>query len=81
MGDLPAPKRLPVYNIRHFPSVVQGAPPSVSELVRLDLEDVQYGDVWRGTATISLLPSEIEEHTRLAPRTVIGGYLFSGSCT
>ena len=79
--DLPAPMGLPVYNIRHFPSIEKGAPPSVLELVRLDFEDVQYGDVWRGSATIDLFPSEIEEHTRLAPISTVGGYLFSSGCT
>jgi acetoacetate decarboxylase len=80
-SDLPAPMGLPVYNIRHFPSIEAGAPPSVLELVQLDVEDVGYGDVWSGRATIDLFPSEIEEHTRLAPKSVVGGYLFSGRTT
>lgn len=80
-SDLPAPIGLPVFNIRHFPSIERGAPPSVLEVVQLDVEDVEYGDVWSGRATIDLLPSVIEEHTRLAPNTVIGGYLFSGRTT
>jgi hypothetical protein len=72
---------LPVYNIRHFPSIVPGAPPSVLELVRLFVENVRYGDVWSGEATIKLFPSEIEEHTRLEPKEVIGGYCFTGGST
>jgi acetoacetate decarboxylase len=80
-SDLPAPMGLPVFNIRHFPNIKRGAPPSVLELVRLDVEDVDYGDVWRGDATIELFPSEVEEHTRLAPNGVVGGYLFSGRTT
>jgi acetoacetate decarboxylase len=80
-SDLPAPMGLPVYNIRHFPSIEKDAPPSILELVRLDFEDVDYGEVWSGSATIDLFPSEIEEHTRLAPQSVIGGYLFTGRST
>jgi len=80
-SDLPAPMGLPVYNIRHFPSIEADAPPSVLELVQLEVEDVAYGDVWSGQATIDLFPSEIEEHTLLAPKSVVGGYLFSGRTT
>lgn len=80
-SDLPAPMGLPVYNIRHFPSIEKDAPPSILELVRLNFEDVDYGEVWSGSATIDLFPSKIEEHTRLAPRSVIGGYLFTGRST
>jgi len=80
-AELPKPMGLPVYNIRHFPSIVRGALPSVLELVRLLLENVSYGDVWCGDATIRLFPSEIEEHTLLAPREVIGGYCFTGGST
>lgn len=80
-SDLPVPMGLPVYNIRHFPSIERGAPPSVLELVRIELDTVRYGDVWSGNATIKLLPSEIEEHTRLVPQSVIGGYFFTSGST
>jgi acetoacetate decarboxylase len=79
--ELPKPMGLPVYNIRHFPNIVPGVPPSVLELVRLNAENVHFGDVWRGDATIHLFPSEIEEHTLLAPKEVIGGYFFTGGST
>jgi acetoacetate decarboxylase len=79
--ELPEPMGLPVYNIRHFPSIVAGAPPSVLELVKLHLENVRYGDVWHGDGTIVLFPSEIQEHTLLVPREIIGGYYFSNGST
>jgi hypothetical protein len=38
--ELPRPMGLPIFHIRHFPSIVLGAPPSVLELVRLGAENV-----------------------------------------
>lgn len=80
-AELPSPMGLPVYNIRHFPSIVPGAKPSVLELVKLTAENTVFGDVWRGEATIDLLPSDIEEHTDLAAREIVGGFYFTGGTT
>lgn len=78
---LPSPMGLPVYNIRHFPSIVPGSKPSVLELVKLSAENTHFGDVWAGEATMKVLPSELEEHTDLAVREVIGGFYFTGGTT
>lgn len=79
--DLPEPIGLPVFNIRHFPSMVPGARPSVLELIRLTTENSRMGEVWKGEGTIALLPSSVEEHTHLVVRDVIGGYYFTGGTT
>lgn len=80
-ADLPKPMGLPAFNIRHFPSIVRGAPPSVLELVKLDIEDVRHGDVWSGEGTLKFFSSEIEEHTLLAPKEIVGAYYFTSSST
>jgi acetoacetate decarboxylase len=66
--ELPQPMGLPIFHIRHFPSIVRGAPPSVLELVRLGAENVRYGeDLWAGRGTLRFFPSEIEEHPAARP--------------
>jgi len=76
--ELPRPMGLPMFHIRHFPSIVRGAPPSVLELVRLEAENVRYGEnLWAGRGTLTFFPSEIEEHMPLAPLEVLGAYHFS----
>jgi hypothetical protein len=71
--ELPRPMGLPIFHIRHFPSIVRGAPPSVLELVRLGAENVRYGeDIWAGRGTLRFFPSEIEEHLPLAPLEILG---------
>jgi hypothetical protein len=66
--ELPRPMGLPIFHIRHFPSIVRGAPPSVLELVRLGAENVRYGeDLWVGKGTLNFFPSEIAPAAR-APR-------------
>jgi acetoacetate decarboxylase len=76
--ELPRPMGLPIFHIRHFPSIVRGAPPSVLELVRLGAENVRYGaDIWAGRGTLKFFPSEIEEHLPLGPLEILGAYHFS----
>jgi acetoacetate decarboxylase len=80
--ELPAPMGRPLFHIRHFPSIVAGAPPSVLELVRLPAHDVHFGEqAWAGEAELRFLPSPLEEHMPLAPREVLGGYRFSSGYT
>jgi acetoacetate decarboxylase len=82
-GDqLPAPMGLPVLNIRHFPSIVPGAPPSVHELVRIDAEHVRRGDVWAGSGELVFGSSNTEElMADLPPLEVLGAYCFSSGYT
>jgi acetoacetate decarboxylase len=81
-GELHRPMGLPLFHIRHFPSIVKGAPPSVLELVSLGAEDYRYGeDVWRGEGGLSFFSSEVEEHMPLAPKEVLGAYSFSTGYT
>jgi len=81
-SDLPKPMGLPLLHIRHFPSIEQGAPPSVYELVSLGAENRSFGkNAWKGTADLAFFPSEIEEHMSLRPREVLGGYIFSSGYT
>lgn len=76
--ELPEPMGLPVFHIRHFPSIARGAPPSVLELVRLGAENVRYGEnIWAGKGTLKFFQSDIEEHMPLAPEEVVSAYHFS----
>ncbi len=76
--ELPRPIGLSIFNVRHFPSVVRGATPSVLELVKLAAENLRYGDTtWAGSGTLRFFPSEIEEHALLVPREVMAAYRYS----
>jgi len=81
-AELPYPIGAPLFHIRHFPSIVWGAPPSVLELVSLGAENVRYGDdIWAGEGSLRFFPSEIEEHMPLAPREIIGAYHYTSGYT
>jgi acetoacetate decarboxylase len=74
---LPKPLGFPICNIRHFPSIIPGTPPCAHDLIRMTTENFKIGEVWKGDATIALLPSKIEEHTHLVVKEVVGGYYYS----
>lgn len=77
-SELPAPIGLPIFNVRHFPSVVRGAPASVRELVRLGADQVRFGEeTWGGRGSLRFFPAELEEHMDLAPTEIIGAYRYS----
>jgi acetoacetate decarboxylase len=81
-SELPPPLGRPLFHIRHFPSIIKGAVPSVLELVKLGSENWRWDPVvWAGTADLQFLPSEIEEHTSLAPLDIVGGYCYSNGYT
>jgi acetoacetate decarboxylase len=81
-GELPRPMGLPLFHIRHFPSIEKGAPPSILELVSLGAENYRYGEIaWRGRGKLTLFPSEIEEHFALAPVEILGAFSFSSGYT
>ncbi len=81
-SELPRPMGLPLFHIRHFPSVVRGAPPSVLELVRLGAENIRYSeDIWAGKGDLRFFPSDIEEHMMLAPQEIVGAYHFNSGYT
>jgi len=81
-GDLPAPMGLPLFHIRHFPSIEKGAAPSVMELVSLGAENYRYGKTaWKGKGDIVFYKSLVEEHFPLAPVEVLGAYSFSSGYT
>jgi acetoacetate decarboxylase len=75
---LPNPMGLPLFHIRHFPSIVKDAPPSVLELVKLGAENVKISkDIWMGEGALTFFPSELEEHMPLKPRKINRAYYFS----
>jgi acetoacetate decarboxylase len=81
-SELPAPLGRPLFHIRHFPSIVRQAVPSVLELVSLGSENWNWDPVvWRGEGQLQFLPSDIEEHMSLKPIEIVGGYRFSNGYT
>ncbi|MHC1719946.1 MAG: acetoacetate decarboxylase family protein [Clostridiaceae bacterium] len=81
-AELPKPLGLPLFHIRHFPSIVAGAKPSVLELVSLGSENWTWDEnIWAGTGELEFFPSEIEEHMPLAPKEIIGAYRFRNGYT
>ncbi len=81
-AELPKPIGLPLFHIRHFPSIVPGEKPSVCELVKLLAENVKYDpDIWAGKGDLKFYESEIEEHTDFRPIEIIGAYRFRSGYT
>lgn len=80
--ELPKPMGLPLFHIRHFPSIVPGEKPSVCELVKLGATNWNYGDtVWYGKGSLTFYESEIEEHTDFKPLEILGAYRFRNGYT
>jgi len=80
-NELPDLINKPLYNIRYFPSIEKGAPPSVCELVTLNMENFQKGDVWKGKGTFEMYSASFEEYIKLAPREIVGAYYYTNGCT
>ncbi|MEQ8369332.1 MAG: acetoacetate decarboxylase family protein [Alphaproteobacteria bacterium] len=77
--ELPAMLTWPQINLRYFPSMEAGQPPSVCELLQLEASNLKWGRTLAGSAEVRLLPSALEEHTDLEVREVLGGcYLENG---
>jgi acetoacetate decarboxylase len=80
--ELPEPLGLPIFHIRHFPSICPGCPDSVAELVKLGAEDVRYSEeIWQGEGSLNFIPSEIEEHSALKPVEILGAYKYASGYT
>ena len=80
--DLPYPFGSPLFHIRYFPSIEQGAPPSVLELVELGAEDINYGeDIWKGKGSLTFFPSEIEDYAGLGPLEILEAYHYTSGYT
>lgn len=81
-SELPAPMGRPLIHLRHFPSLVPGQGPSVCELVKLGATNKMSDPVaWAGSGELEFYPSELEEHTSLAPKEVLGAYWFRNGYT
>ena len=65
---------LPMLHSRRFPAIESDGTPSMDELVTMRAVDVEIADGWEGDPELSLFPSPTEEHHRLVPREMIGGY-------
>jgi acetoacetate decarboxylase len=65
---------LPMLHNRYFPSIEEGNPPSMNELVTMKSYDWEGSEVWTGDAELVLGPSPVEELESLAPVEMIAGY-------
>ena len=65
---------LPMLHSRRFPTIEADGAWSMNELVTMRAYDVESADGWEGVADLTLLPSPAEEHHRLQPQQIIGGY-------
>ncbi len=59
---------------RYFPSIEEGAEPSMNELVTMKSYDWEGSDVWTGDAELMFGASPVEELESLAPVETIAGY-------
>jgi acetoacetate decarboxylase len=64
----------PMIHSRFMPAIEADGRDSYHELVRMSGVDVELGQAWRGDAELELLPSPVEEISRLEVREVLGGY-------
>jgi acetoacetate decarboxylase len=81
-SELPPPLGRPLYHLRHFPSLVPGAKPSVLELVKLGAANWNWDPViWAGKGELDFFPSDIEEHMPLAPKEILGAYRYRNGYT
>lgn len=65
---------LPMLHHRSFPSIVEGAPASMDELVTMRSFDWEGSPAWTGEAELAFGDSPVEELESLAPRETIAGY-------
>jgi len=72
---------LPMLHTRYFPSIEQGEPPSMDELVTMKSYDWEGSEVWTGDAEIAFGSSPTEELESLAPVEPIAGYFRSVGVT
>ena len=66
---------LPMLHTRFFPSIEQGNPPSMDELVTMKSYDWEGSGVWTGDAELTFGPSPVEELEYLAPVETIASIL------
>ena len=59
---------------RWMPAIEADGTDSLDELVTMSGVDVELGQAWCGDAELELLPSPVEEVSRLEVREIIGGY-------
>jgi hypothetical protein len=59
---------------RYFPSIEEGQPPSMDELVTMKSYDWEGSEVWTGDAELTFGASPVEELESLAPVEMIAGY-------
>jgi len=64
----------PMLHTRYFPSIEEGAEPSMDELVTMTSYDWEGSQVWAGEAEIAFGPSPVEELESLAPVETIAAY-------
>ena len=72
---------LPMLHSRYFPSIEEGRPPSMDELVTMKSYDWEGSEAWTGDAEIAFGSSPTEELERLAPVEPIAGYFRSVGVT
>ena len=65
---------LPMLHSRYFPSIEEGSPASMDELVTMKSYDWEGSDIWTGDAKLSYGSSPTEELESLAPVEMLGGY-------
>lgn len=64
----------PMLHSRRFPAIESDGTASMDELVTMRGTDIEIADGWKGDGHLELFPSPSEEHHRLDPREMIGGY-------
>lgn len=80
---LPSPGFASSVNVRLFPDLCKSGhdKPLVHDLVQLRSRDVTFGNIWRGSSTLTILDSPISELQLFRPSSVGFGYRFSFALT
>lgn len=76
-NDLPKPFGTDLFHTLHFPSAdVNGdGKPLLHQLVQTVSSNTRFGELWAGEGDLQFHPSMWEEHTRIAPKEILGAYI------
>lgn len=74
---LPKPFGTDLFHTLHFPSAeVNGnGKPLLHQLIRTVSSDLSFGELWTGEGQLTYHPALFEEHTAIAPHTILGAYI------
>ncbi len=74
---LPKPFGTDLFHTIHFPSadVTDKSRPVAHQLIQTVSSNLSFGEIWSGDGDLTYHPALFEEHTRIAPKEILGAYI------